>query len=157
MAKPETWIERSFATTNAVFSPDGRYVALVSRQTGQEEIYIYSFPGPGGQTPVSVGGGTEPAWTPSGEIFYRRPEDYMMMAVEVSTDPVLTVGPPRELFPGSSDPGGSPRARYAVTADGERFLMRSDLVASGEGTGSRPRIVIVQNWFQELERLVPTK
>jgi serine/threonine-protein kinase len=157
-AKPETWLERDFAITNAVFSPDGGYVALISSQTGQQEIYILPFPGPGAQTPVSVGGGREPAWGRSGEIFYRRPDDYMMMAVEVSTDPVLTVGPPRELFPGNRDPGGSPRARYAVTADGERFLMSAGLLASGEGgPGPRPRVVIVQNWVEELKERVPVR
>jgi hypothetical protein len=82
----------------------------------------------------------------------------MMMAVEVSTDPVLTVGPPRELFPGNRDPGGSPRARYAVTADGERFLMSAGLLASGEGgPGPRPRVVIVQNWVEELKERVPVR
>ena len=60
-----TWLEREYTTSNAVFSPDGRYVALVSGQTGQGEIYIHPFPGPGGATPVSVGGGTEPVWASS--------------------------------------------------------------------------------------------
>ena len=154
-AEPATWLEREYPNSNAVFSPDGRYVALVSRQTGQDEIYILPFPGPGGQTPVSVGGGVEPAWAPQGELFYRRSGDYAMMVVEVSTDPVLTVGPPAELFAGSSSPGGSPRARYAVTADGQRFLMSAALLASGEGVGSTGRVIIVQNWVEELKERVP--
>ena len=89
-------------TTNAVFSPDGRYVAHVSDQTGEREIYIRPFPGPGGQETVSVGGGDEPAWASNGELFYRRPSDYAMMVVEVSTEPTLTVGQPRELFRGGA-------------------------------------------------------
>ena len=56
-AEPETWIEREHSDHNAVFSPDVRYVAFLSTQTGQYEVYIRPFPGPGGQTPVSVGGG----------------------------------------------------------------------------------------------------
>ena len=76
-AEPETWLEHEHSDNTAVFSPDGRYVAHVCSQTGQNEIYIRPFPGPGGQTTVSVGGGMEPAWAPTGELFYRRPSDYM--------------------------------------------------------------------------------
>ena len=156
--EPETWLEREFADSNAVFSPDGRYVAHVSAQTGQREIYIRPFPGPGGQETVSVGGGDEPAWASNGELFYRRPSDYAMMVVEVSTDPTLIVGQPRELFRGTANPGGSPRARYAVTADGQRFLMRADLVVSGDtdaGGGVGPKVIVVQNWVEELKARVP--
>ena len=108
---------------------------------------------------MSVGGGEEPAWAASGELFYRRPDDYAMMVVEVSTDPVLIVGPPNELFAGSSRVGeGGPRARYAVTADGQRFLMSTALLASGEagaGSGRRPKVIVVQNWVEELKERVP--
>jgi Tol biopolymer transport system component len=157
-AEPEEWLQREYANESAVFSPDGRYVALVTTQTGQYEIVIHPFPGPGGQTPVSVGGGIEPAWSRNGELFYRRLGDYAMMVVEVSTDPELTVGPPKELFRGRGFPGGSPRARYAVTADGQRFLMSAGLLESvegGVGEGGRSRVVIVQNWIEELKARVP--
>ena len=157
-AEPEVWLEREFSDSNAVFSPDGRYVAYTSLQSGQSGIYIRPFPGPGGQTPVSVGGGTEPAWASSGELFYRRPGDYTMMVVDVSTDPMLTVGPLRELFRGTRSPGGSPRARYAVTADGHRFLMSAaELVASETGSGgdADPKVIVVQNWIEELRERVP--
>ena len=157
-AEPETWLEHEHSDNTAVFSPDGRYVAHVCSQTGQNEIYIRPFPGPGGQTTVSVGGGMEPAWAPTGELFYRRPSDYMMMMVEVSTVLVLTVGPPVELFAGSGVSTGPTAARYSVSADGQRFLMSASLVASGEaGAGSRrgPKVVVVQNWVEELKERVP--
>ena len=106
---------------------------------------------------MSVGGGLEPLWAPTGELFYRRGRDYMMMAVEVWTDPVLTVGPPTELFAGNGPGGGSPRARYAVTPDGQRFLMSAGRLASGDsGAGGRgPKVVVVQNWVEELKERVP--
>ncbi len=126
-AEPERWLEREFNDVGAVFSPDGRYVAHMSDQSGEREIYIRPFPGPGGQEVVSVGGGDEPAWAQNGELFYRRPGDYMMMVVEVSTVPTLTIGLPRELFGGGAYSGGSTRAKYAVTADGQRFLMSAEL------------------------------
>ena len=71
---------------------------------GQQEVYIHPFPGPGGRTPVSVGGCVEPAWAPSGEIFYRPPNDYRMMVVRVSTDPVLKVGPPKSSLREAATP-----------------------------------------------------
>ncbi len=157
-AEPETWLEHEHSDSSAVFSPDARYVAHVSSQTGQTEIYIRPFPGPGGQTTVSVGGGREPVWAPTGELFYRRTRDYMMMVVEVSTDPVLTVGPPVELFAGRGPRGGSPTARYTVTADGQRFLMSANLLPSGEagaGSGQGPQVIVVQNWVEELKERVP--
>ena len=155
-AEPETWLEREFSDYGAVFSPDGRYVAHVSDQTGEREIYIRPFPGPGGQETVSVGGGDEPAWASNGELFYRRRSDYAMMVVEVSTEPTLNVGQPRELFRGGVYPGGPPRAKYAVTADGQRFLMSADLVASpGREAGTGPKVVVVQNWVEELKARVP--
>jgi serine/threonine-protein kinase len=158
-AEPETWLEHEHVDTNAFFSPDGRFVAFVSSQTGRREIFIRPYPGPGGQTPVSVGGGLEPLWAPTGELFYRRSRDYMMMAVEVSTDPVLTVGPPVELFAGGGPNAGSfPTRQYDVTADGQRFLMSTSLLASGgadPAAGQGARVIIVQNWVEELKERVP--
>ena len=160
-AELETWLEHDHSDNNALFSRDGRYVAFLSDQTGQWEVYIRPYPGPGGQTPVSVAGGTEPAWAPTGELFYRRTRDYMMMAVEVSTDPVLTVRAPVELFAGvGPGVGSSPTARYDVTADGQRFIMSADLMGSGEagaGGGRRQQVIVVQNWVEELKKRVPTR
>ena len=154
--EPETWLEREFSESGVVFSPDGRYVAYESDQMGQREIFIRPFPGPGGQETVSVGGGDEPAWAGNGELFYRRPSDYAMMVVEVSTEPTLIVDQPRELFRGGVYPGGSPRAKYSVTADGQRFLMSTDLVASPRReAGTNPKVVVVQNWVEELKARVP--
>jgi serine/threonine-protein kinase len=156
---PRPFLASPFNEGDAVFSPDGRYVAFVSGDAGQREIFIRPFPGPGGQTPVSVGGGVEPAWARNGELFYRRPRDYAMMVVAVATEPTLAVGPPTELFRGSPSPvgGSSPRARYAVTADGQRFLMSTSLLASGESdsekTGSTIHVVL--NWTEELKQRVP--
>ena len=154
-AEPDSWLAREFGEQGAVFSPDGRYVAYSSDQSGAREIYIRPFPGPGGQTTVSVGGGDEHAWAANGELFYKRPDGYMMV-VEISTVPTLDVGQPRELFRRSAA-GGSPQAKYSVTADGQRFLMSADLVASaGTGAGgTRPKVVVVLNWHQELLERVP--
>jgi hypothetical protein len=78
-----------------------------------------------------------------------------MMAVSVATSPALMVGAPKELFRGSGAPGASPRARYAVTSDGKRFLMSASLVKPVDAASVRRTILVVQNWIEELKRLVP--
>ena len=149
------WLERPYTDSNAVFSPDGRYVAYLSAPTGGNALYIRPFPGPGGETPVSVGAAREPVWSLNGDLFYRRTDDYAMMVVEVSTDPVLTVGPPNELFSGGGPVGGGGgRALFTATADGQQFLMSRVVLPSGGAV--EHKIVVVQNWVEELKRLVPT-
>ena len=157
-ADTETWLERPYTDAYAVFSPDGRYVAYLSAQTGRNQLYIRPFPGPGGETPVSVGEARQPVWAPTGELFYRRTDDYAMMGVEVATDPALTVGSAIELFAGGGPVGGGgARAQFTVAADGQRFLMSRAVLPTGggEAVAVRQRVIVVQNWFEELNRLVP--
>ena len=158
-SEPQGVLERQFRDLEGVFSPDGRYLAYISDETGQRELYIRPFREPGGPTPVSVGGAIEPAWAPTGELFYRRLDDYRMMVVSVSTDPALDVAQPTELFSGRrGPPGAGLRARYAVTADGRRFLLSADLLPSAEAA-TRPvvplQVNVVINWFEELKARVP--
>ena len=142
--------------TVAAFSPDGRYVAYVSNETGRNEVFIRPFPGPGAQTPVSTSGASEVVWARNGELFFRRISDHMMMALPVTTSPALTIGQPRPLFRLAGLQYGVSAPRYAVTADGKRLLMNAiDLRVDQGGTAPRPAINIVQNWREELKRLVP--
>jgi len=140
----------------ATFSPDGRYVAYVSNETGRNEVFIRPFPGPGAQTPVSTGGAMEVVWARNGELFFRRASDHMIMALPVTTSPALTIGQPRPLFRLAGLQYGVSAPRYAVTADGKRLLMNAvDLRVDQGGTAPRPAINIVQNWHEELKRHVP--
>jgi serine/threonine-protein kinase len=157
-ATPEPFPQAPIGSEGADFSRDGRHVAYSSTETGRREIYLRPYPGPGGQTTVSVGGGMEPMWATRGdEMFYRSLNGDRMFAVPVTTGPALKVGTPVQLFQGRHyiAPTGSPRPQYDVSSDGQRFLM----LASTTGTDAslaRPRIVVVQNWHEELKRLVPT-
>jgi Tol biopolymer transport system component len=110
------------------FSPDGRWLAYISDETGGYEVYVQPYPGPGGAVQVSQGRGTEPVWNPNGrELFYRyrgSSRQGEMMAVDISTEPCLTVGTPRMLFEGESLGSTSREVpNYDVSADGQRFLM----------------------------------
>jgi len=156
-SKPEVFLEGDFNAEGANFSPDGRLVAYLSQETGQREIYIRPYQGSGGQVTVSVGGGREAMWAKNGDLFYRNLSGERMFVVPVATEPMLKVGTPVQLFQGPFyiPATGSPRPQYDVTADGQRSLMLTTR-SSTDSPPARPRIVIVQGWFEELRRLVPT-
>ena len=132
-------------------SPDGHWLAYQSTESGDAEVYLRPFPNVSSlRRQISVGGGFAPLWSPDGkEIYYRNATG--MMAVKVSTSPVLEIKAPEVLFrlidyvlPGTRG------IKYEVAPDG-RFLMLKD-----SGGRSQDRIVLVQNWTEELKRLVPS-
>jgi serine/threonine-protein kinase len=119
------------------FSPDGRWIAYQSSETGRYQVYVQSYPALDRKWPVSVEGGTEPIWGPNGRELFFRNEDRLMV-VAVATDSAFVAGPPRELFRGVwfNDPGGD--QSYDVSPDGQRFLM----VDPGAHTGVELRVIV---------------
>ena len=109
--KPTPFLATTRDERSAMLSPDGHWMVYAVLEAGrEEEVYLQRNPGPGDRAAVSVGGGREPVWSPSGdEIFYRSVDGERMMAVSVRTEPTLTIDPPRTLFHGASsgsDPSG---------------------------------------------------
>ena len=156
---PQPFVDDEANAEGASFSPDGHYVAHVSTVTGRREVYIRSYPRSGGRTTVSVGGGFQPVWGRNGELYYRNLTGDRMMSVTVTTEPTLSIGDPRQVFTGQyylSPPGGSPHPLYDVTRDDRRFLMLKEGDKGGEDAPTA-RFIIVENWFEELKRLVPAK
>jgi len=147
-------LEGEFNRGNAEVSPDGRWMVYRSDQSGQMEIFVQPFPGPGPTVPVSIGGGTSVTWSADGtELIYRL--DDRMMAVPFNVQegrPV--VGQPIELFRGPYVEAvvGGPR-EYHVAPDG-RFLMLKN-VGGDQGVPLPPRVVLVQNFFEELRARLP--
>jgi Tol biopolymer transport system component len=134
------------------FSPDGRWLAYVSDESGRYEIYVQPYPGPGGKWQISTEGGTEPVWNPNGrELFYRSSDK--MMAVDIATQSGFAAGTPRILFEGRYEPAPFPVANYDVSRDGQRFLV---LKLSEEAQSAPTQINVVLNWFEELKQKVPT-
>ena len=136
------------------FSPNGRWLAYVSAESGRDEIYVRPYPGPGGQVIVSSGGGMEAVWGPDGkELFYRN--GTQVMVVTVGTEQALLVEPPRPLFDDdfvidiATGGGGNPN--YDISPDGEHFVFV-------ESNGGAPlgQLYVVLNWFKELKERVPT-
>jgi eukaryotic-like serine/threonine-protein kinase len=153
--KTQPFLRTPFVEGGAVFSPDGRWLAYVSNESGRPEIYVQPYPGPGGKWQISIEGGTEPVWNRSGrELFYR--SGNKMMALETTTHPGFSAGKPRMLFEGqylpNVFPGMSPA--YDVSADGQRFLMVKETEQATAGT---QQINVVLNWHEELKRLVPAR
>jgi len=149
--KAEPFLRTPFNESVPRFSPDGRWISYVSDESGRYEIYIQPYPGPGGKRQVSTEGGTEPMWNPNGrELFYRSADK--MMAVEVTTQPSFAAGKPRMLFEGRYEPTALTNPNYAVSPDGERFLM---LKSAEQAEEAPTQINVVLNWTEELKRLVP--
>jgi len=139
-------LDLSFGGNDVQFSPDGKWLAYESRETGRPEIYVQMYPGPGGKTTISTDGGTAPRWSRSGELFYRNGDK--MMAVEIQTTPAFHAGKPKFLFERNLSNG------YDVTLDGKRFLVI-------KGQDLRPttsdQLNVVVNWFEELRRRAPIR
>ncbi|MBI3983446.1 MAG: serine/threonine-protein kinase, partial [Gemmatimonadetes bacterium] len=139
---PTQLVRNAFNNRAPSLSPDGRWVAYVSDESGREEVYVRAFPGPGARWQISMDGGTEPKWSGSGrEIFYR--SGPKMMAAAVQTQPTVAVGERSVLFQGDYAAGLDFR-QYDVTRDGNSFIM----VKHSEGA----EVVVVLNWFERLRR-----
>jgi len=143
--------DTDYRETLAEPSPDGRWIAYVSDETGREEIFVQSYPDMGARRlQISTTGGTQPLWRDQNMLYYRNGDAIMAVAVSTEPDRTITVGQPEVVIRGSyANPQGG--RTYDIGPDG-RFLMLKDV----EIQSGRPRIVVVENWFSELNRLVPT-
>ena len=148
--KPRVIVRTPFTEAYPRLSPDGRWLAYTSNESGRVEVFAQPFPGPGGRSQISTDGGTEPVWSRDGrELFYVNGDK--MMAVEITTTPAFRAGAPRLLFEGRYLFSPNAVAAYDASADGRRFLrvqpMHPDPPAN--------QIHVVLNGFEELRRLVP--
>ena len=143
------FLATAFNERSPMFSPDGRWLAYVSNESGRDEVYVQPYPGPGGKWPISTEGGTEPRWSADGrELFYRLGDK--MMVVEVQSEPAFTSGRPQLVFEGPYLTDLYATSNYDISPDGQRFLMIK------EEEGQQDQINVILNWFEELKRLVPT-
>ena len=142
-----------FTERDAKLSPDARWIAYESNASGPFEIYVRPFPAVDeGQWLISTGGGQRPLWSSDGrELFYLN--GAALMAVPIQTESTFSYGNPEVLFEGQYYTGPAGRT-YDVSPDGQRFLMIKDN-AGIDDTSAPAQIILVQNWFEELKRLVP--
>ncbi len=151
--KPIPYLVTPFNEGQAKFSPDGKWVAYSSNESGTIEVYVRPFPASsGGKWLVSNGGGSEARWRPDGkELFYIAPGGALMATEVHATGSALEIGAPKMLFRtqilGGFGAGASAAWRYAVSKDGQRFLMNSSM----EQTASSP-ITVNTNWTVVLKK-----
>src|SRR5262249_30647357 len=154
-------IKTKFNETNAEISPDGRWLAYQSDDSGRDEVYVRPFPDVNsGRWQVSTSGGRTPAWARSGdELFFVSP-DATIQSVRVERSSSWRSSTPMKVLPGAGYfllPGntGVQARTFDVGVDGKRFLMiKPD---SRDAAPQSQKVIVVQNWQEELKRLVPTK
>ena len=156
----EMLLETQFAEGSPALSPDGRWLAYQSDESGQGEIYVQPFPNlDDGRWQVSTSSGSDPVWSPDGrEIFYLALPGRLMVA-EVETDPAFTAGTAREAFAvvEQSAWGAGGGRQYDLAPAGARFFARASTGAQGAGDEVFMGLILVQNWLEELKERVPVE
>jgi hypothetical protein len=136
-------VSEAYDQETPALSPNGRWLAYVSEESGRPEVYVRPFPGSGGRFQVSGQGGIEPVWARSGrELFYWTGDT--LMAAQVSTGTEFAVLGTKRLFQ-SPAVKPAPVTNYDVSPDGGRFVLTLD-------ENAEPQVVFVLNWFDHLAR-----
>ncbi len=152
--EPRPLVQSMFSELNAELSPDGRWLAYQSNETGRDEIFVRPFPDvAGGRWQVSTGGGRTPLWSPSGVELFFRSTDGAVMGVRGESGPAWRVTQPTQILPAKYwDDSGTTSRTFDIAPDGEHFLMITNATTDNRAT---PQIVVVLNFLEELKRLVP--
>jgi len=138
--KPFPFLQTAFSEDNAAFAPDTKWIAYVSNESGSDEVYVQPFPATGKKYRVSSNGGTYPTWRGDGrELFFLAPNG-TMMAAAIKAGAGVEPGIPQALFP-SGIPLLGNRHQYAVTKDGQRFLLNLP-----QGRSTPTPLTVVVNW-----------
>ena len=152
-------IKTASAEQNGEVSPDGRWLAYESNDSSQFEVFVRPFPNvDGGKWQISMGGGTQPAWSRDGRELFYLSANAALMSVKVEAKGAWNAAAPVKVFEARQysgvGPGNGTGRTYDVSVDGRRFLM---IKQAEEGTATVAPLVVVQNWFEELNKLVPGK
>ena len=158
LGKPQAFLRTSFSEAYPAFSPDGRWLAYSSNESGTNELYVRPFPGPGGKWQISTGGGGYPIWSRDGhKLFFLTRDWRIMVASYTATGDSFAAGRPQVwsqkslIFAGGNYP-------YDLTPDGKHFavVMNSTAMAEQE---QKPidSVTVLLNFFDELRRRVPAE
>ena len=150
--EPRMFVATAVPESGPVISPDGEWLAYVSRESGRWEIYVQPFPDGGERHQISIEGGHSPVWSPDGQVIYYR-NGYQFLAVPVTTKPRFRPGTAKVLFEGQYAIGTYLGfSNFDIAPDGKSFVM----IKADEEWGRATEVRVVLNWFEELERLAPT-
>ena len=148
--KPKPFLQSEFDESQGQFSPDGRWVAYASNESGQPEVYVQPFPGPGPKIQISTAGGVQPKWRRDGKgLFYRVDGTGKLMTVEVKADGQFQAGVPQLLSVETTvtTHGMQTGDHYAVSADGKRVFR----IKASQESAAAP-ITVVLNWTAGLKK-----
>ena len=153
-AKPTLFLESRFNLLYPEFSPDGRFVAYVSNESGGQEVYVQPYPGPGEKIRVSTSGGGEPLWSPNGrELFYRwqTPDRQQFFSAAVTSVAPFRIDTPRLMFENKTFEYDNtvPIRSWNISPDGQRFLLLRFAPSTDKPVTS---MHVVLNWTEELKR-----
>lgn len=143
-AQSRPFLKTPFSENEPRVSPDGRWLAYQSNESGRFEVYVRTFPDVGAPHQASTEGGISPAWSPDGNLFYRATNG-MLMAVALTSTTPFTTGTPRALFDATRY-----ESLYRVAPDGKRLLMM--VLTDSEQTPTT--ISLVLNFIAELRQRV---
>jgi eukaryotic-like serine/threonine-protein kinase len=145
--KKTPYVQTQFNESGGRLSPDGKWMAYASDESGNQEVYVQSFPNPGSKLRISLGGGSHPRWRRDGRELFYIASDENLMAVPIKPGPTFEAGSPKTLFETRLNDFHGTRNDYAATSDGQRFLIntRTEDKASSQ-------IVVVTNWLEGARR-----
>jgi Tol biopolymer transport system component len=147
--EPKPLSATSFEELGGAFSPDGRWIAFETDESGKAEVYVQDYPGGGNRMQISTDGGAEPVWARNGkELFYRVGKKLMVVPMGADAAP----GKPRVLFEGEFKVGDR-IPNYDVSPDGSRLYF----IQTNTQSQQQAKVDIVLNWFEELKARAPTK
>jgi Tol biopolymer transport system component len=150
-------LQEDFSEFRSDISPDGRWIAYTSNETGENEVYVRPFPNvENGKWQISAAGGSEPLWGSEGrDLFYLgNLDNSVLVRVDIDTDSGFKAGSPEVLFlTDGFQTAGNSAPNYDLSSNGQQFLMLKNFErASLEGP---TELMVVDNWFEELKRLAP--
>ena len=152
--KPQALLQTPFNERQGRFSPDGRWIAYVSDESGRNEVSVQSYPASGGKWQISTSGGVQPRWRNDGKVLFFVSSAREAMAVDVgpSQGGALKAGVPQRLFPVNPTNLFNDRNSWDVTPDGQRFLAIS---GQTQAPGQVAPITVVVNWLSRQSGTTP--
>jgi serine/threonine-protein kinase len=152
--EPKPFLNSPSAEAEPAFSPDGRWLTYESNESGNYEVYVRPFPGPGGKWQISTGGGNYPKWSRNGkELFYRTIDSKIMVVTYTASGDSFHAERPQLWSPGQFTDRGLENYNFDLHPDGKRFAV---LKAPGtEQNAAVNKVSFIFNFFDELRRKFP--
>ena len=152
--EPKPFVNSAFSERDAAFSPDGRWLAYTSNESGTYEVYVRAFPGPGGKWQISTVGGYFPKWSRnSKELFYRTEDSKIMVVTYTASGDSFRADKPQLWSPGQFTDRGVGVYNFDLHPDGKRFAVLKAPVTEQDSAVNE--VSFIFNFFDEISRKVP--